>query len=62
MCWQRIDMGSNRLVGDLGFLLSMPYLVEIHLDSNMHTGQIPSVLNGPLQVNLNPAPVPEDAA
>ena len=59
MCWQRIDMGANRFVGNLGFLLSMPYLVEIHLDGNMHTGQIPPVLSGPLQVSLNPTFTPQ---
>ena len=47
---QRIDVGANRFTGNLQFLLSMPYLVEIHLDSNQLTGEVPPVFNGPLQV------------
>ena len=47
---QRIDLGSNCFIGALQFLLAMPYLVEIHLDGNQLTGEIPAVLNGPLQV------------
>ena len=62
VCWQRIDMGANRFVGNLAFLLSMPYLVEIHLDGNMHTGHIPPVLSGPLQVSLNPISYPQGFA
>ena len=61
---QRIDLGSNRFVGNLQFLLSMPYLVEIHLDGNRLTGAVPPVFSGPLQVRStcvlpNPEPVHE---